>query len=483
MSELFVHKGFRLSATYPDVIRLFGFNGSCPYDFHEFPSQTSAIFRDGLNNGVKSNARPTRDDWSENRMFYTGDDGAFDPYTISIADGVFLKGSLSAKAFKAKQAAGHIVFQPYGRQTIDIHVQPGVLTSRVQNHDVSMTIPLIASPTEPINSCNFLPGPQWDISIPGFEKLELISSSQLSGISCRRSFDWHIDPTAYDPPRHLTEKLLSLVTDQLGEPNDVGLTTKVIADANNGEWDILTELGEAPETIKFVLGLAHSVVKAYGETRRSVATLIKRRNRLDKRDLAAARDLTDQIASLWMQYRYAVMPMMYSANDALDYLQHQFNKYESYRAGKTTQKELEFDGWKSEGIQIIDRVLLKRAFTGEIGTQGLGIGVFNTAQELIPLTFVLRWFVNVGDVLTSLSTPSNVNQQVINYSRQIRPGSSCVFTNDRYPGCKITINVAYYKSTPHDPLTQVGFQWNPTMTWKRWLDALALSWSFSKKLM
>lgn len=244
-----------------------------------------------------------------------------------------------------------------------------------------------------------------------------------------------------------------------------GLITSVHAEANSGIWDVLTEAGEAKETVSWVFGLLREIIDL-------IITFKKELSRVHRQPGKSAAAIADEVASLWMQFRYAVSPIGYSVNDAMDYLEAEFKPYQSFRKGVNTKVNVDLpSGWSIDDLEVRDRVFLKYRFSSGYVLDGLGFNPVTTAWELTPLSFVVDWVLNVGDLLASLTAPQNVIDMGCTYSRQIREK-----VRVQTPEGDVQVNVNYYRLTPYNPLDRVGLSINPSMTWKRWLDAVALMW-------
>lgn len=284
-------------------------------------------------------------------------------------------------------------------------------------------------------------------------------------------------------------------------------------------YDLLTEMGELRETVQYLsskvdgtAGLmkkfADKDLPAYREGRRLNA------KRLMRSSDAALRKLGRR----WMEYRYALMPILYSFRDVSKLLE-LHGRYQSDRAKvvincnafpSLTGTEDNILYVHTEG-QITVRSMTKAYFdSGDLHrlVSTLGLNPFRTAWELIPLSFVADWVLNVGDAITALSAIdystqrlgcTSVRQETTEtvyhkehwYGTNYRPAQTLPdrvlpAVEDRYdrtwetPVRKTVVN-SYVRTlwTRPDPRLLV----DPFINWKRFIDGLVLGYQPTKKIL
>lgn len=275
------------------------------------------------------------------------------------------------------------------------------------------------------------------------------------------------------PPEDVAYRAWSAILAEIGNKEyDQGLITSAVAEANSGIYDILTELGEIRETMSYIFGIFADILRLSKQVKKDVL-------RARRRPGATAASIADEIAAIWMQYRYAVSPLVYSANDLLDLRTGMFGRFQTFRTGTSHTFHINVDDWSSGPIEYVDRVWCKYQYDVLDGKHGLKLNLLSTAWELTPLSFVVDWVLNIGDLLSALVMPSNVQQAAYQYSRQLRK-TEIVLTR---PGNTQAVHLQcrYYKANPISPIMHLGLGVDVSMTWKRWIDALALSWFSTKK--
>lgn len=265
-------------------------------------------------------------------------------------------------------------------------------------------------------------------------------------------------------------RIMQIVKSRLDSiPPDEGLVTQVVSEANSATWDIATEIAEMPETIGYILnGIKQGIL------------LLLRAKRDIKQQLS--KGFVTDVASIWMQYRYALMPIVYGVNDALDVLGMDAVKFQSFRGRMDTPlfDTSEVGGYAVKGMPTFNnRVFLKYKYDVDSSIhQGLQINFATTAWELLPLSFVFDWFFQVGDYLTAAFQPGVVTDYGCQQS--VRCKGSLIL--EGYSSETFKIDIDYYRCRNIDPNAFIGINSDVFISFKRAMDALALSWLlFGKK--
>lgn len=259
---------------------------------------------------------------------------------------------------------------------------------------------------------------------------------------------------------------------------DRGLSTSVICEANAGAWDIATEIAEGlRETIPSIVKACAHIVRKYLEVRKKIKVL--RKNAISESTNLAT--LKADIAALWLNFRYGIGPLAYTIQDGLAYFEHEQQKYQTYRDGMSKEYKFEHDDLVGS-VKVTHRCVVRDLFDpnllGRYNTSGLKINFWDTLWQIAPASFMIDWVVNVGDVLTTLVEPDGLKTRKWMYS--VRCRDTLVLTSPRLPGGSITVAIDCYTASTsvREP---VGLQFNPNMSPKRWLDALAIFWGGVKK--
>lgn len=369
------------------------------------------------------------------------------------------KSSGSFKEFEKAKRDGKIIIKPMIAYELKASATPSISAAQIKNGPritgtYEKYLPMGDSGTGVINKT-------WR-QVPSLS----IDTGSKSFFTSSEIFE---DPYIATVPTSIINSLNRDVISHLSrEVIKKDLVTKVVAEANSATFDIATEIGEMPETIKMILNGVMAGIK-----------LLLRAKRDIKQNLSSGSVKTDA-ASIWMMYRYGLMPIVYSVNDGLDLLEMESKKFQSFR-GRSDSPAEKFAAHGYECISAPDvqhRCFLKYGYDLESTIhQGLKINLAATAWELIPLSFVFDWFFQVGDYLTAFFRPGAVDQIGCSYSTRVK--GKYVFQNDKYS--VITIDVDYYKVDEINPDSFIGINSDIFVSFKRSMDALALSWLLFKK--
>lgn len=332
------------------------------------------------------------------------------------------------------------------------------------------------------------------------------------------------------------------------------LVTKVTAQAKAAEYDLLTELGELPETIKMFHDLVKSLkkpvelIKKHKEFLRKAREwevnwqkqlaklrksyekarnverkkllklrydiLFKKQNpfgwafRRKKKEslLGYAKYGIDKATETWLLYRYGLMPLWYSARDIVEAYNRRAQVYKTTRGKSVTSRKETFGSWNlampgnlfpRQQVQLgyeieweeIDRVTYKQCFDGNVIGRLIGINPLVTAWELTTLSFVIDWFLQVGDYLQAIS-PSFAQQREVVYSRKLKgtvrtvtatpepwtPPHDGAILKAKRNVVGVTGNFESYHREVINPESHLTIPKEVMLDWKRELDAFALTW-------
>lgn len=257
---------------------------------------------------------------------------------------------------------------------------------------------------------------------------------------------------------------------------------------------------------------------SHGDT---VRQAIQDRRGTTARDLINSADRKARAAgSAWLAYRYAIMPLIYSFQDVSDLVKRKDIEYQTYRSRDTIGIDAPSVAGLSNGLYNVTSgsITVSSTVKARYSNDFLRDYVSNqvqwnpaaTAWELVPLSFVFDWFVNVGDFIvasssadfsidaagcTAVKTHVTVETVLRNavskeFKRSwpvLKPCQPAVmnrsvgFQTNTTETCRTTVIERYVRS-PFD-LDAASLAFNPSMNWKRTIDAVALSYNPLKSLL
>lgn len=289
---------------------------------------------------------------------------------------------------------------------------------------------------------------------------------------------------------------------------DSEMVTDVLADANTGTVDLLTSVAEAPETLKGILSGCMSIFRMYKEARKGELRLhnkakkvrleldrLRAKSQADWKDVKEVerrlsriktleknlRELLSAAADVWLQYRLNIYPNVKNIEaslEGLEQLQSKFIRYRNFR--QIVWDGLEIPGWSRSGdLTIHHRCMIKRGaqeadIFGEIFTSN----PFLTAWELVPLSFVLDRYMNIGSFIAALAPRNGNVTEGATVSWKV--SGAMTWTHDT-SSASVTLDINLYKRSVIDPSSHICIPFPPSRSMSQHLDHLALAWNLLLK--
>jgi hypothetical protein len=170
-------------------------------------------------------------------------------------------------------------------------------------------------------------------------------------------------------------------------------------------WDLGTELAELNETIRALTSLLRAARNPLATYKAVRARILSR----GKPTLGALNELADA----WLQVRYGILPIMYSAQDIVKLYEEKDDLFKTVRrtvSGSLTNPVIDSAEdsiyfYETVNGSIQTRVTCRGKWSSSaLRTAGhIRINPLTIAWELRPLSFVVDWFVNVGDYLSAIT--------------------------------------------------------------------------------
>lgn len=404
--------------------------------------------------------------------------------------------------FFVRSRAGEIIMSPMRRRYIST-VTESILTSDSPWKRTSATIPW--------STLGYKSGPGGLYLAPGVVATALTSGSPAFGHYRKWNYNCYWSNPPVLPP--------SLIWDQLQGLDNTELITKTYSDANKKAVDVLTSFAELPETIKSVLKGFREVVRLIKDVRTRNFELLKNRtkrlenlqsrhqkqldrlrsrsnqsnnareSRLIERQIRERKieyskqvksvmdEFVSAIANVWLNFRYNIMPNVYLAEDVIRAINSYDQEYARTQSGTDTTREIMWMDNVVGQIPAHFKCVIKRQFDlGNIPWNStLSANLFSTGWELLPLSFVVDWFVNIGDIISSVTTPVSWKQQAAGLASKFE-GSSNKLVDSPTLKAIIKIDVKCYDFQTFQPLDKIGLSFPMDLSPVRQLDALALIW-------
>lgn len=244
------------------------------------------------------------------------------------------------------------------------------------------------------------------------------------------------------------------------------VVTATLADANAKQFDLLTELAEFPETLLFIRDACvklKALCDEFEEKRLKKVSFLR---------------TAEAVAAFWLAFRYAVMPIMYSVQDAMEVFKDLPRHYAEFKGSdEITIDAPPVDGFTATSTcKSVGRCYIKRGFAADMLFQKLWnkcqFNPIATLWELYPLSFVYDWVFNISDCIVAVLGDDACSSQGATWSVRTQGG---FYYTDEVSLANAKFEIDFYHRTPIDPLTHTGPTIGNHMTWKRAIDAIALT--------
>lgn len=302
------------------------------------------------------------------------------------------------------------------------------------------------------------------------------------------------------------------------------LVTATTAEANRRTVDMLTALAELPETIKSIKDLVIELIRLYksarkghfrwqnkakraqrehetkiyrinyesrqaylaarnGRTRRIIEHKRQRDISQARRDLALTiKEAADAVTQVWLTFRYAIMPNVFLIEDMVKSMREgesEFIRYAQKR--ELTILPFEMEGFARTGeIPVTVRCFIKRQFNAvELANAPYSWNFAVSLWELLPLSFVLDWIINLGDVIAAFTGSTSQYKEVSTISVKTHT-SNVTYVHDESQA-KVNVLFSGYTRNVIVPQDYCALIFDPFVDSQRQLDAVALTYQIAIK--
>lgn len=198
-------------------------------------------------------------------------------------------------------------------------------------------------------------------------------------------------------------------------PADPYMQDQVLQDAlarvRAPDWDILTFAAEIKQTHKLIVNTA----KRVGSFANDIAKNAWKYSNTVRNAPRSFGDVYQRFSDMWLEARYGWRPLIYDAEDALHALNHTRKKGSTLKGTAShvetinlTHADLGVPVSPYESMSTTEYVTGTRTYRSAAyasplwdGGGQFGLNVVQTAWELVPYSFVIDWFVDVGGWLQS----------------------------------------------------------------------------------
>lgn len=200
-------------------------------------------------------------------------------------------------------------------------------------------------------------------------------------------------------------------------------------------------------------------------------------------------------AGVWLNYRYNIETTVMMLEDVGDTLLNLGTEYFRYREKLIEEDFIDFDSLFPGSMVRFDgtcvrthRTLIKRQYAIADAVQKLGralmADVLVTAYEKIPLwSIIADWFFTITPFLKALNWNPKHIQEKCSYSIKCEVHGKLHLTKSidgKQIKSVVQLDFDIYRRTNLTPSAHIGIYWNPDLSWKRQIDAVAFLWSKQK---
>lgn len=375
----------------------------------------------------------------------------------------------SFKAFKAAQEEGLIVLNPMKAVKLTMDDKPFVRKgTRLARDTTGSIISRVHKPTIACGNHAAFEIPHLDIPVVagqlanGYYPVSMIGYDLYEDVELVSLFR--------DEGRPPVELFLSEL-DRMAHKG--ALVNEARAEINEGVYNLMMDVAEAQETVSFITSTLRSILK-HGKTamskERRVKAAIRLKRKLGKLTPEDVANATTSIAGFWMAFRYAVTPLVMSVQDAYELASKPHPSFTSARKRTDEGFTATIGGWTFEAT-IQHRCFAKAAIEVDSTYAGIGMNPLHTLWELAPWSFVIDWVLPIGDFLMGSYKPNWITHSASSYSFKC---DELKISHPLYG--EVTCDIEYYRTFVLGNQLELDFFPRVNMSWKRWIDASALSW-------
>lgn len=256
---------------------------------------------------------------------------------------------------------------------------------------------------------------KWEYSMvhsPCRHKSEFYQAAPINKYSSYEDF-----PLAYATWGGSDQYIGSPTADEIFDPSDDNRNeaiAKAWADVDVSEIQALASIGELPETVRWISSLFRrsiSLIKMFNRKRGLLTAVKLSVKAMSKREIATL------MAEFWLEYRYAFRPLVFEMHQAISAMRKSINKndrgtgrgYKKVLDTSISNYQFNFAYWSanaSRNVKVTTHLRAGVLYQIEDDLHSL-LAVWGIDQplesiyELVPFSFIVDWFFNVGDVIAA----------------------------------------------------------------------------------
>lgn len=294
--------------------------------------------------------------------------------------------------------------------------------------------------------------------------------------------------------------------------------------ANEGDLDFLTAVAELPETIKMIVDGYRFMAKVAQDVKKKEFSIHSRRDamilakakeayanykgkadfatfyRKRRKYLAAlvAKDITSDVANVYLQGRYAIAPTIYMLEDIGEVLLNMNVEFKRFRRRLVEEFDPvallpEVPGFTCtfDGVaRYTHRCMIKRAYSLETITEKLSralmadVAVTLFEKTTYWISIIGNWFITFETALKSIKWRTIESEEGATYSVKTEVDGTLTYTgnlNGQPATFKVDLSVKNYTRKVINPQSHLGLHWNPDLGIWQYLDATAFAWNLVKR--
>lgn len=186
-----------------------------------------------------------------------------------------------------------------------------------------------------------------------------------------------------------------------------------LRDSNN-RASMGSAIGTAKQTAHEMANNASNVLYSYRSLRRGNFALAAKHLGIDARSLLTGKSF----ANAWLQWIYGAKPVLQDIHDQANLI-HGINRGEGFTFTASSKRHVSYtssadptstfrEEWSCEGgVKVAYKARITNSYLDSLDTSGV-LNPLSVAWDLVPYSFIVDWFIPVGNVLESLTATAGL---------------------------------------------------------------------------